>query len=498
MKGAVFMSKKREDVDLLLDIMNELSYYQSKEGLCATIQYGERKNTVLVESSDFMDYIFLKYHEITKEYTDDIEIKKRLKLIRCMYREQYYDEHIFEKRYGYDSETIYINMANDKLEHIEVDKEGFRIEPCKDDTPLFVRDSMQNPMVEPKETASDNLLEDLDCLINLSEDDKFIYKIWLIASMNPIINTPILYLLGKAGNGKSFMQYVLNDLLDPSKRGLVNWDDASMKEISIALDRSYVVNYDNVSKIKQQRSDLLCQSVTGGNSSYRKLYSDNEEISYNLRSRVTISSIENCIVRDDLAQRTLFLNVPVISRKSRINETEIKEMYEERKAGILADMLNILSMALSMYDEWKDNHQSYHRLASFEIFGSLIAYILEEDEGYERFKQIMREKHMQQIFLDEQEALFMASMLTAVFEEGETSYKGSTKRLYDITVEWITDSPDCENPDIEIMNYDKFSKMIHRHKEDFLVLGYEVGFYRITDRNIAGVKIKKLKDDNII
>lgn len=485
--------------DIILQKMLLLSYYKSKDCLYTTIPYKGRKRSVPVYGSEYISYITSQVYNETGEFIQEIDIKNRLKIITFSLIDEDCCEELYPKRYVCNEGKIYINIANEKMQHIEVSSEGYRIIDCVDDTPLFVKNSMELPMVIPKEEDDTSpLLSDLDSIINLSEEDIFLLKVWLITSMNPNINIPILYFLGNPGTGKSSIQKLISDLIDPSKRGLVNWEDNSNNDIAIALDHSHLVNFDNVSKITGSRSDILCQSVTGGNNSTRRKYTDEEEITFDLKTRVTISSVRDCIVRDDLTSRTFYMNVPKIANKARIREDDYLSKYASKKAKIWGQMLDVLSIALSLYPEWKEEHQSCHRLASFDVFGSLVASILDEEHGYDKFRSIIQEKRVQQIFHKDDGNVFMSCMFATLKEDFENEYSGTTRKLYDNTVEWITESPNSNYNTEAIVSYDKFAKMLRSYEDDFGLLGYEISFYRIKKDNVSAVSIKKEENNSMI
>ena len=132
----------------------------------------------------------------------------------------------------------------------------------------------------------------------------------------------------------------------------------------------------------------------------------------------------------------------------------------------------------------------YQYLASFEVFGSLVADILDEKHGYKRFMKIMRDKYILQAYWDEADWTFIKCMLEALEGEYNNQYHGGTRKLYDITCNWIIDSPECSYELNELMNYDKFAKSLHNKQELFENLGYSIEFGRLSKENTSSVTIK--------
>ncbi|MBQ2923308.1 MAG: hypothetical protein IJE60_09570 [Tyzzerella sp.] len=494
---------KKEDMqsvncsgDTLLGVMRELKYRKTKSELYATIDYNYRQKSVSTKCSEYYNYISRMYYEATDKFIDEGDIKKRLKIIECELQFDSNQDELYSERYVFDKGALRIDMANEQLQYIEVEDECYNILDCESDKMLFCGESIREPMeVLPMETAIEFVtgkpLDSLETYFNLSPDDLFLLKTWLVTSMNPTIYTPILFFLGGAGTGKSSMQNVIADLLDPSTRGLINWDDTPLQDLAIMLNRSYLVNFDNVSKINQRKSDLLCQCVTGGKKSYRKKYTDSDEVVYDLRTRLTISSVRNCLTQDDLLSRTLFIDVPKMSSKARIREDKFLPLYEQNRAQIMSELLIVLSIAIDRFSEWEKTHQAYNRLAGFEVFGSLVADILDEENGYERFMKIMKEKYIQQAFCEDKDWEFMRCMFDVLEEDYEGCYDGGMKKLYDITCNWIIDSPSCPYEVDIFMGYDKFAKKLHAKEELFNNLGYGIEFGRLSKENTSRVTINK-------
>ena len=333
--------------DSLLQIMQRLQYSKTKAGLYAILQYPDRRKNVPTAGSEYSNYISKTYYEEEKSFTDESSIKKRLKVIECCLEFENNQDNLYVERYVCEDSTIRIDIGNEQLEYIEIKDGEYSIQSCENQEMLFCGEPIRKPMeIVPLEKALESVigspLDGLDEYFNLSKDDLFLIKIWMVACMHPDINVPLLYLCGGAGTGKSSMQKIIADLIDPSTRGLVNWDDSSLNDLSVILNRSYLVNFDNVSKVFAQKSDMLCQCVTGGNKSYRKKYTDSEEVNFNLRTRVAISSVQNCIHRDDLLSRTLFITVPKIKDRARIREDKFLPLYKRNRGQLTSELLSVL------------------------------------------------------------------------------------------------------------------------------------------------------------
>lgn len=483
-------SNKEHGKDEILAIMSELTYSEGRNSLWTTLSYGDKKKRVSVKSQEYIDYIYTEYYKRHGEFISEKDIKDRLKIIRYQNEFENKKETVFQKRCGYKDGCIYIDMVNENLEYIKVSPNGYKILKPKDEKSLFVNDKMQLPMVYPEKTKED-WTKYLDDILNLSDDDKFLYKIFLIACFNPNIRMPIAFFEGKAGLGKSSMLDILADLIDPSKRGKINLDGMSKRDLALLFDHSYFVSIDNVSVISSSDSDFLCQTCTGGNKSYRENYTDEGEVNFNVMARSGLTSVRNCVKKEDLAQRTLFFNIPNLSGKKRITEDDFSLRYEPYKGIIFDGILKTLSLALKIYPLIKKELPTYGRLASFESFGLCIAYFLDRKHGLDRFEKIMKKQHLLQLrWKSEEERRYFETLLEIVQQK---PYSGKTIDLYELVNTWIMENPDCPYDESIIISYDVFTKAIHRYEDNIRTLGFDINYRYTTTDNYSAVDIKKIE-----
>lgn len=128
---------------------------------------------------------------------------------------------------------------------------------------------------------------------------------WATAHM--LGHRALLYLDGPQGSGKSTLAttvaQVVDEVNDPWGRLLRK--PKSEQDLYPALERSGIAVVDNVSEIGTGVSDLLCQVVTGGRVTKRRLYTDNDEYSATFRAGVILTGIDIRGFRPDLTERLL-------------------------------------------------------------------------------------------------------------------------------------------------------------------------------------------------
>lgn len=494
----------KNNLQALLEIMKELDYIPGQKTLMTVLDYGKRKSMVGIEDKEFKDY--LRYEAIKRwgKFVDDREIKTAISISRHDYKIHNDLDTEFAVRVYYDTEKqkLYYDLANNEMEYVEIDSESNisikRMNFEQNPKFVFVRNNYSKPQVKPVPPKA-NLLRTLDYLdefLNLAEDDKFLYKVWLIASFYPVIRTPIPYFVGEAGTGKSSMVTMINDLLDPSVNPLRNWDNSTQRDLAIDFSYTWNCNSDNISRIKRSISDLLCQTVTGGSMTFRQLYEDDKQISFDLRRRITISSVKKLNLADDLAQRVLFFHTKKMNYRTRISEDSFLLGYQKHKAEILYTIFKVLGCAISVFDEYRMEHETNYRLSNFYLFGELIASILDADNGVKRFHEVMKKQiHEQLHWNTENDKKFYEVLLFFVEGSGDI-YKGSIKELHECLSELITEDYDCPVSDCTVIPaYESFSKTIHNYEYNIRMLGYEMEFWAKGKNKTASVTITKANEE---
>lgn len=100
----------------------------------------------------------------------------------------------------------------------------------------------------------------------------------------PDINTPILLLSGSHSTSKTTTARKIKSLVDPAVVDVISVPSKE-DDFAAALSNNYLVVFDNSDKINRKASDLLAIACTGGYTSKRMLYSDNNLVSISLKAK---------------------------------------------------------------------------------------------------------------------------------------------------------------------------------------------------------------------
>ena len=103
---------------------------------------------------------------------------------------------------------------------------------------------------------------------------------------------------------------------------------------------------DNLRKLPQNVSDMLCRLSTGGGLRTRKLYTDADEIILDVTRPVILTGIKGVGSEQDLIDRSIQANLPPIPPDRRQTEAEFKKSFEKARPRIFGGLVQILSSVL--------------------------------------------------------------------------------------------------------------------------------------------------------
>ena len=190
---------------------------------------------------------------------------------------------------------------------------------------------------------------------------------------------PILVVRAPAGSGKTFMcSKVLRWLVDPSSVASQTMPK-SIKEVAISASQSHLLVYDNMRFIRHDLSDGLCQVATGGSIVCRKLYTDGQEFSMDLRCPMILNGIHSTAVESDLVSRCLTIGLNQIGSDQRRSEAELSAKFDEELPSLIYTIHAIAGKVLAVKDNVEVRYKS--RMADFSVWVARLEAVLKLPQG---------------------------------------------------------------------------------------------------------------------
>ena len=251
------------------------------------------------------------------------------------------EDHKIFTRVGEADGLTYLDLCNPDWGVVEVSEEGWCVVP--DAQIRFRRTRNMLALPTPRAGGDLDLLRDF---INLASDDDWMLVVaWLVQALFLEGSYPVLPLNGEQGTAKSTASKVLKACIDPNTADL-RTPPRKVHDLLIAATNSWCVALDNLSGIPPWLSDALCRLSTGGGYGTRELYSDGDEIIFDVRRPVILNGINELATRSDLLDRSIPMILPVISEDRRLSESEFWTAFESVRPNILGGLLDAVSAAM--------------------------------------------------------------------------------------------------------------------------------------------------------
>lgn len=271
---------------------------------------------------------------------------------------------------------IWYDLGDESWNAVHITKEGWT---CTENSPtLFRRFSHTAPQKYPIVGGSVKKVLDF---VNITDDDtQLLFLVYLTACFIPGFPHPVLYIHGPQGSAKSTLSKIVRRIIDPSYIEVLSLTNRT-EELVQQLAHHYFLFFDNVSHIPQVTADTLCRAVTGGGFAKRKLYSDDDDVIYYIRTNIGINGINISSTQPDLLERSLLLELKEMDSSVRKEERRLMAEFEIALPAILGGAFDTVSRAMSMRPQVHVERPP--RMADFTLWGAAIADAL--GYGQERF-----------------------------------------------------------------------------------------------------------------
>ena len=134
------------------------------------------------------------------------------------------------------------------------------------------------------------------------------------------------------------------------------------------------LHFDNVSKISESISDILCRAVTGSGFSKRELFTNDDDVIYNFKRCIGINGINLGATKSDLIDRGIIIEHTPIPREKKRLSKEIWQKFNQIRP-LLGYIFDILASVLKFQKLNPDGLRlrEYPRLADFTEVGEIIS-----------------------------------------------------------------------------------------------------------------------------
>jgi hypothetical protein len=266
-------------------------------------------------------------------------------------------------------DVLWYDLTNPIRQAVSVNSKEWKI---VDNPPiLFRRYNHQQAQVTPRHGGNPKTLLEF---VNLKhEQSKLLFLVCVIACFIPDFPHPVLAIYGAQGSAKSMLCKLLKRLIDPSAIEVSSLP-RDMAGLAQLLNHHWCIFFDNISDLPSGVSDTLCKAVTGDGFFKRELYSDDDDIIYNFKRCIGINGINLSVVKPDLLERSILLELDRIPGDRRKTEKEILEEFERNRSDILGGIFDTVVKAMEIKPSIRPDRPE--RMADFTFWGCAIAEAL--------------------------------------------------------------------------------------------------------------------------
>jgi hypothetical protein len=243
--------------------------------------------------------------------------------------------------------AIYIDLGDKDWRAIEVTAAAWSI--VSEPPVRFLRSGSMRPLPEPKRGGS---VQALRRFINArprdekTGADEFVLLVaYVLAALRPNSNYPVLTLAGEQGSGKTSLVRLLGSLIDPRSPQLRSMP-CDERDLIVAARHAHFISFDNVSGLPEHLSDAICRLSTGGGAGERRLYTNEEEVTFEGKRPVCLNGIEDVATRPDLVDRALMLLLAAIPPNQRRDEKQLESEFTAEAPAIFGALLDGLVSGL--------------------------------------------------------------------------------------------------------------------------------------------------------
>lgn len=355
-----------DELIALLEEQDPTLFYDEMGEAHIQLTIDKLKEIMRCESRRFEKYLYRLYWQKTDKLISTDNLNKVVKLIAA--RAEYGELQIaLHNRIAPYKDDFWYDLGNSRVVRCQRGSWGIVT-----DVPILFRTYQhQDAQVDPVVTGGD-VRKILSYVRIKNEEHKILFLVWLITAFVPEIPHAILILFGEKGASKSTSMRFARKLIDPSKVGLLALPRPG--ELVQQLSHHHAAFYDNVNKISQGTSDILCRGVTGAGASKRRLYTDDEDVIYQFRRVIGLNGINNSVHASDLLDRSLLIELKRIPKKACKTEMVLNCAFEADRPIILGGIFEVLAKAMVIFDEL--NIVEFPRMADFAKWGYAIAEAL--------------------------------------------------------------------------------------------------------------------------
>jgi len=355
--------------DTLLELVEATDwsfFYTELRDYYVAIPVRGHTETYLLDGEDFSIRLADLFYTETGRVVNKDTMKQIILILKAKALKECENPVKLHTRIAKYEDNFYYDMTNSEWQVIKISPEGWNINKSP---LLFTRYRHQLPQVEPLPGGD---VERLLKYIPL-KGGRVLFLCWLISCFVPDIPHPVLVLYGEKGASKSTVSMFLKKIIDPSNLETLG-PPRNERDLIISLQQHVFLPFDNISRIKDNLSDMFCRAVTGAGVQQRKLHTNADDTIFSFKRILSINGVNNAVTRSDLLDRSILIELERIPEENRREIVKLRAAFEEDRPSVMGGTFDALSKAMKIYPSVKLDNPP--RMADFTCWGYAIAEAL--------------------------------------------------------------------------------------------------------------------------
>lgn len=404
-------------------------------------------------------------------------------------------------RCAFEDNIIWYDLCNQKREVIKITKDDFAIVPYDKTCPLFFRPPFMSEQIKPNFDFKENPINEFLKLIRKSNDT--VMRSNVIALFLETVDVPMPVFGGSTDASKTVTSTLVKMLVDPSGKKIEDYGTSlptKPDDLATILYCNYLSSFENISKLSNEQSDMLCKANTGANFSSRLFYSQGQESKLAIHRKCMLNGITVNIDRDDLARRTLPYDLPSFKTGEKKTKEQVLSEFYALLPDVFGHVVLTLQKSLIRYNDVKSKSKIGIR-GEFQVWGEAISQPLGDPE-YKFTESLTEKESLINDKLSQSNAL--VPFIQDLFSDGKEEYTSGESDFFDSFKDFAKSRYEINNPDVFPSSVGKLPDVIKRSSTQLNNAGFTIEIRKSTKKeihngttynsNVKFVTIKKIKE----
>ena len=443
----------------------------------AIVTVDNHNETIEIGTQRSIDWLIQAYYKETQKIISNTTSENTINFVRAqaIFSPKINHEKIF-RRNGFSNGKLLIDLGDKDWKLVEISSDGIRHVDYSEKTNVFVRSKNMAKQVNPRLKYDGNPLDKLGQLIRMDDD---LFKVHIISFFLEGIPTPIMANLVHAGGAKTTVSGMVRQIIDPAGSSItdnVTAFPSKSDNFAVQFENNYLIAYENISSINQEKSDILCRVTTGSTITTRKHYTNDEEQLMKFQRKIILNGIAFEMGYEDLADRTIQYWFERIPEDKRLSDEQVSSRFKELLPDLLGQIFEILHKAMKLYPTVQC--KNIPRMASFAIWGESIYQVLGHKQGefLELYNKAIK-KNTNTLFENNPIIPFLDSMLDV-----KSELKTQTNQFFKELKSWSENNNYQEMSSLPKAS-NQVTRWITRSKQLLDEHGYSISWETNTERN---------------